>query len=186
MAENSSVWCSLLEAAQDPLDLGHEAHVGHAVGFVEHEDLDVGDRQLAAVAEVDEPAGRGDDDVDAAPQRLDLALHRSAAVELEAQPARFGQRRQHLGDLHGQLAGRHEHERAGPPGSALPVRSSIGRPKARVLPEPVLALPSTSRPAQGVGDGEGLDREGLEDALFGEDGYQIGGYAEAVKRGFHG
>ena len=45
------------------------------------------------------------------------------------------------------------------------MRSSSGRPKARVLPEPVLALPSTSRPARRVGDGEGLDGEGLGDAL---------------------
>ena len=33
-----------LEAAQHPLDLGHEAHVGHAVGLVEHQRLDVGHR----------------------------------------------------------------------------------------------------------------------------------------------
>ena len=45
-----------LEAAQHPLDLGHEAHVGHAVGLVEDQGLDVGHRQLAPVAEVDEPA----------------------------------------------------------------------------------------------------------------------------------
>ena len=45
-----------LEAAQHPLDLGHEAHVGHAVGLVEHQGLEVGDGQLAPVAEVDEPA----------------------------------------------------------------------------------------------------------------------------------
>ena len=36
-------------------------------------------------------------------------------------------------------------------GSAALTRSSTGRPKARVLPEPVLALPQTSRPARASG-----------------------------------
>ena len=56
VAEKSSVWCGLVEAAQHPLDLGHEAHVGHAVGLVEHERLELVDGDLAAVTEVDEPA----------------------------------------------------------------------------------------------------------------------------------
>ena len=46
----------LLEAAQHPLDLGHEAHVRHAVGLVEHQRLELVDRELAPVAEVDEAA----------------------------------------------------------------------------------------------------------------------------------
>ena len=37
-----------LDAVEDLLHLGHEAHVGHAVGLVEHEHLDVVERQLAA------------------------------------------------------------------------------------------------------------------------------------------
>src|SRR5581483_7087893 len=35
----------------------------------------------------------------------------------------------------------------GEPGSAFTVRCSNGRPKAKVFPDPVLALPQTSRPA---------------------------------------
>ena len=46
-----------LDAVEDLLHLGHEAHVGHAVGLVEHEHLDVRDRELAALHQVDEPAG---------------------------------------------------------------------------------------------------------------------------------
>ena len=55
-----------LDVAEDPLDLGQEAHVGHAVGLVED---DAPRRRssdtLAALDEVDEAARRGDDDVDA-------------------------------------------------------------------------------------------------------------------------
>ena len=52
-----------LEAAEHPLDLGHEPHVGHPVGLVEHQRLDVGHRQLAPVAQVDQAARGGDDHV---------------------------------------------------------------------------------------------------------------------------
>ena len=51
------------DAPQHPLDLGHEAHVGHAVGLVEHQDVEARHVDLAAVAEVDEPAGRRDHQV---------------------------------------------------------------------------------------------------------------------------
>ena len=70
---------------------------------------------------------------------------------------------EHVADLDGQLAGGGEDDprRRGrgsrPPASAR----CIGSPKARVLPDPVWARPSTSRPRQGVGDGGRLDRERL-------------------------
>ena len=103
------------EPAQDPLDLGHEAHVGHPVGLVEDDELDAcPDVEVAALAEVDEPAGRGDDDVDALAQRLDLALHRGAAVDGDDPLADgLGQRGEHVVDLEGELAGGHEDEAAG-------------------------------------------------------------------------
>ena len=47
---------ALGDAAKHPLDLGHEAHVGHAVGLVEHQDVELVDLELAAVAEVDQSA----------------------------------------------------------------------------------------------------------------------------------
>ena len=49
---------------EDALDLGKEAHVGHAVGFVDHDDLDVGQRQPVRAHEVHEAAGAGDGVVD--------------------------------------------------------------------------------------------------------------------------
>ena len=51
--------------AQDPLDLRREAVVGHPVGLVEHDDVDVGERDLVGLQQVDQPQRRGDDDLDA-------------------------------------------------------------------------------------------------------------------------
>ena len=101
-----------LEAAQHPLDLGHEAHVGHAVGLVEDQGLDVGDRQLAPVAQVDEPARGGDDHVDAPAELLDLTLDVGAAVDGDGpESGRLGQGLEHFAHLDGELAGRDEHQR---------------------------------------------------------------------------
>ena len=95
-------------------DGGQEAEVGHVVGLVQHGDLDLRQVALALVDEVLQAAGGGDDDVDAAAQLVDLAAHRRAAVDggdLEVE--RLRQRRELVVDLLRELAGRHEHERAG-------------------------------------------------------------------------
>ena len=51
---------------QDLLHVGQEAHVQHAVGFVEHQDLDGGQVQVALLLQVEQAARRGHQDVDAA------------------------------------------------------------------------------------------------------------------------
>ena len=56
-----------------------EAHVEHAVGLVEDEDLDLVEANGAVLDEVEQPAGRGDEDVDAVGERADLAADRDAA-----------------------------------------------------------------------------------------------------------
>ena len=66
--------------AQDPLDLRREAVVGHAVGLVEDDDVDVGEDELVRLQQVDQPQRRGDDDVDALLQCVDLVLADGAAV----------------------------------------------------------------------------------------------------------
>ena len=103
-----------------------------------------------ALEQVDHAAGRGDDDLDAVVQAADLLFERGAAVDGgDAHAGVLAERREHVVDLHGELTGRDEHERGrGGPARACGVRSAgAGRPKASVLPEPVLALPHTSRPA---------------------------------------
>ena len=57
---------------------------------------------------------------------------------------------EHVGHLGGQLARRHEHQRLHVRRRGS-MRSSSGRPKAMVLPEPVRDWPMTSRPASSGG-----------------------------------
>ena len=111
VAENSTVWRSVGRGAEDRLDVLGEAHVEHLVGLVEHDHADAVELQRAAVDVVDRPAGRGDDDVHAVAQGAELAADRLAAVDRQHPRAELAAVAVHrLGHLHGELAGRHEHE----------------------------------------------------------------------------
>ena len=59
---------------EDPLDLGQEPHVGHAVGLVEHDVVDRVEHERLAVEEVDHPARGGDDDLGAGLQLTGLLV----------------------------------------------------------------------------------------------------------------
>ena len=185
MAENSSVWCGLVEAAQHPLDLGHEPHVGHAVGLVEHQRLELVDRDLAPVAEVDETARRGDDHVDALAQLGHLAVDVGAAVDGHGVQAELlGQRRQHVVHLHGQLARgkQDEGERAGRPGGGPGTLRLAGRlgplqqrhTEGEGLARAGLGLAADVAPGQGVGNGQGLNWKSADDAFIGQRFGQFG------------
>ena len=65
----------------DAADRRQEAHVEHAIGFVEHQHLQRVEIHVALLHQVDQAAGRGDDDVDAAAQRLDLRAFTDAAED---------------------------------------------------------------------------------------------------------
>ena len=79
VAENSRFCRFCGSTASTRLDVVDEAHVEHAVGFVEHEDLDMREVERALAVVVEQAPGRGDEDVDAAPQLVDLRLHADAA-----------------------------------------------------------------------------------------------------------
>ena len=65
VAENSIVCRVSGVMLQQPLDVGQEAEVEHLVGLVEDQRVHVGEVEGAAVGQVDQAAGRADDDVDA-------------------------------------------------------------------------------------------------------------------------
>ena len=112
MAENSSVWRFLETELGDAADVADEAHVEHAIGFVEHEEGDVAELHVAALDQVEQTAGRGDQDVDAARQRLDLAAVAQTTddgAQAQAEAAAVGV--EAARDLHGKLTGRRQHER---------------------------------------------------------------------------
>ena len=95
------------------LDDREEAQVGHEVGLVEDGDDDLGEGGLALADQVLQAAGGGDDDVDAAAQLLDLAVHGRAAVDGgELHADRLAEGGQVVVHLLGELAGRHEDQAA--------------------------------------------------------------------------
>ena len=99
---------------------GQEAHVGHAVGFVDDHDLEAVELDLLAVDEVDQAAGGGDDRLDAVGEGLDLLVHVGPAVDGDHPAADgVGQRGEHVVHLERELAGGHEHEAAGLAGLGL-------------------------------------------------------------------
>jgi hypothetical protein len=104
----------LRRGLEDGVEVLGKAHVEHLVRLVEDDDGDGLEVEALAGQVVDGPPGRRDDDVDAAAERPQLLPDRLAAVDGQnARPERLSVAVDGLGDLHGQLAGGHEDERAG-------------------------------------------------------------------------
>ena len=103
----------LRELGHDGADVVDEAHVEHAVGFIEHQDFDLAQAQRIAPDQVDEAPGGGDQEVDAVHQCADLPPHGHAADGergAEAKMPAIGLKA--VEDLAGQFAGRAQHQRA--------------------------------------------------------------------------
>ena len=105
----------------DRRDVVDEAHVEHAIGFVEDEHLDVLEHGLAGLEVVEQAAGRRDQDVERSAQRLELRRIRHAADDgRDAQAGNVAAvHAGRLGDLHRQLARRRQDEDARPVDRAL-------------------------------------------------------------------
>ena len=71
------------DRVDDALDVRDEAHVEHAVGFVEHEDLHLAQVHGLLAHEVEQAPRRGDEDVDALAHLGDLRVDVDAAVDHE-------------------------------------------------------------------------------------------------------
>ena len=173
-------------AAQDPLDLRGEAHVGQPVGLVEDERADLPEADGAALDEVDETSRCGHDDVDRAPEGGDLLVHRAAAVHhLDARLAQRGERCEDGLDLEGELAGRHQDEGTREAGTAaagaLEQREAEGQGLARSR----LGLAAHVAAVERVGDAQRLDGEWMGDVAGPESGDEVGRHAERVERHGH-
>jgi hypothetical protein len=183
------------DLAQDPLDLRCEPVVGHAVGFVEDDDLDVVELQFVLLQQVDQPQRGGDHDIDAELQRLDLMLAGGPAVDSEhGVPAGEGDGRQHLGHLQGELARGDEHEATGAHRRAFALqpsehRHAEGERLARARLGSAADVAAGERDRNGLGlDGEWSGEAGggetevdpLGDAEVGESGgyVVVGGETE--------
>ena len=127
VAEKNSVWRLAGHMRDDPVDGRAEAHVEHPVGLVEHERLHVVERERAALEEVLEAAGRGDEDVRALCLAR-LLLEADAAVDGGDREARArGDRAQLVDDL--ARRARASARAPAPPGGGR--RARCGRRSAR-------------------------------------------------------
>jgi len=168
----------------DAFDVGQEAHVEHAVHLVEHEDLDVAQAGVALFEVIEEAAGRGDHDVDALVERLDLLAVADAAIDDgDALVGKLGVVAEGFLDLQRELAGGLEHEAA----EAAVVAEALehGECKGGGLAGAGLGGAHDIAAGQHDRDSLRLDRRGLGVALL-LDGVGEGiGQAELGKRGVH-
>ena len=110
----------------DFLDVGDEAHVEHAVGFVDHQQIAAVEHDLAAAEQVHQPARGRDQHVDALFERLDLVAHLNAAdQQRHRELVIFAVFDEILGDLRGKLAGRLEDQRARHPRAAAAMGEDV-------------------------------------------------------------
>ena len=113
MAEKNSVCRRAGSLPTIRSDVVDEAHVEHAVGLVEHEDLDLIEPHGAHLHEVEQPSRRRDQHVDAAHEIANLAIDRHAADgERDARMDVAAVGLEAVDDLRGQLARRAEHQHA--------------------------------------------------------------------------
>ena len=148
---------------EDRGDLGHEAHVGHVVGLVEDGDLDVArstaPRSMRSLSRPGVAMSRS------TPRFRALICGRvgqATGDELVAQAEDVHEGLERVGDLHGQLAGRHQDEGARAARRRLARRRRGGPASAGRRPASCRSRSGRGRgrPAgEGVGDGRGLDRE---------------------------
>ena len=113
VAEKNSVWRVKGTSLQMRSMSGNEAHVEHAVGFVDDQNLDAGQQQLAALGEIEQAAGRCDQHVGAAHDLGFLIAEGNAAdkkrdIELVVDAVSD----ETLFDLRGEFARRLEDQRA--------------------------------------------------------------------------
>ena len=145
---------------EDASDGRHETHIGHAIGLVEHDALDLGEPDPTLSDEVLEAAGAGDEDVDTGLQRLSLRAVADASVH-GSDPHAPRQRRQFLADLVSELAGGCEHESLRVMGTAALGECHERHPEGEGLARSGRCRSADVATGESVGDRGGLDGEGM-------------------------
>ena len=168
----------------DALDVRDEAHVEHAVGFVDHEQLDAGHQQPSALEMVEQAARRRDQHVDAAHQLGVLVVKRNAAddegdVELVVLAVLV----EAVLDLRRELARRLQDQRArhARPRAALLEHGEHRQHEGRGLAGAGLRDAEHVAPREHVGDRLFLDRGGSGIAGRCDGGENLVGQAELGK-----
>ena len=87
VAENIIVWRRSGQQAKDPSQVGREAHVDHAIGLVEHQDLDVLEVHALPSVEIEQPSRGGHEQVHALVAQHPFLRSDRHAAEDDARPA---------------------------------------------------------------------------------------------------
>ena len=151
------------QQADDALDIGNKAHVEHPVGLVDDENMRVGQQDLAAPMQIEQPSRRGDQHIDAAVELAFLVDKTFAAdQQRHGQAMMLAVKLESCGDLGRQLAGRLDDQRARHPRPGAPGRQLVDhrQHKARRFAGPGLGAAEHVPPALNVGDRLFLDRGG--------------------------
>ncbi|CAH0314452.1 hypothetical protein ROS9278_05077 [Roseomonas sp. CECT 9278] len=175
--------------AHDALDIGDEPHVQHAVGLVDHQQLAVRHQDAAAVEQVEQPARRGDQHVDALFEHVALVVHalpadQQGVVELEVLAVFL----EVLGDLERQFARRLQdqaarHARLGArPGQDVQHRQHEGCGLAGAGLRAAQHVPVH----QDIRDGLFLDGRGVDVAGFRDGAQEFVGQAKVGEGGARG
>ncbi len=69
---------------EDAADVGQEAHVAHAVRFIQHQHIDAREIDVAFADVVEQAAGAGNDDFNAAAQSVKLRAFAHTAINRDA------------------------------------------------------------------------------------------------------
>src|SRR5581483_11224694 len=164
---------------EDAPDVGDEAHVEHAVGLVEDQDLDAPEIDRLLVHVVEQAPGRGDDDVDAVGEIVGLRIEADAAEDHDRLEREVAAVVAHaLLHLCGELARGNEHQGANRP-RARP-RAGGGQALQHRQREACCLAGARLRGGEQVaageddGDGLGLDGGGFGVALLGDCAEQLG------------
>ena len=177
------------QQCQHAADVVDEAHVEHAVGLVQDEDLDLAQVDGLLLHVIEQAPGRRDDDVDPAAQLLDLRLEAHAAVDHGgAQLHVLAVGAHALLHLRRELARGHEDETAhrmargrmadaGFPREELQHRQSEAGGLAGAGLRGAEEIPA----CEYYGNGLRLDGGGLGVTLLGDCAEQLGGKAEILE-----
>ena len=160
----------LRQVADDALDVGDEAHVEHAIGFVDHQHLDVVQQHLAALEMVEQAARRGDQHVDALLERALLVVEAHAAdQQRHAELVVLAVDVEVLGHLGGQFTRRLQDQRARHAHLATAFGQDVDHreDEGGGLAGARLGASEDIAAHQDDGDGLFLDRGGRRVALFG-------------------
>ncbi len=110
------------ELANDPFEIGQEAHVEHSVGFVQCEIFQFVEFDVSLIHQVEQSAGGCHNDVDALVERADLTVLTYASVNHGLPQSEVASvRRETLFDLDGEFTGGGQNQGERPIGRCLDV-----------------------------------------------------------------